>query len=320
MAQYRAGLPAKQSRDADQGSLGLNYDMRINLQRLTYDLAAEDHAGRCPAVHQKEDGTTTPLVLEWVSSLPPGLHISLIQLRDELPTNQSRHRRAEEARTLRFAGLKEGEDNRVALAYELPYVPATLRDVLLNVPKPTPSDRCMLAKLVATQVRSLHVHFRNKHMGLRTESFVFLRDASLANGAKKQNGAGVKGLDLRNPYLLDWGRESCPSVYQHPDFQAAGKLWYYDVWSLLIVLSEIADWKPLEVGGVGNERELREKKMEVRRRVTSAEWKGEVTARIFRFGFEFLEVKGIERMSWGGIKRFFDKLCELLEASGGTSG
>lgn len=294
--------------------------MGINLQLVAYDLAAEDSAGRCPATHKREDGTTTPLVLEWVSSIPPGLVISLIQLRDELPTNQSRHRRAEEVRTLRFAGLKGGKDNRVALAYELPYVPATLRDVLINVPKPSPGDRCVLARLVATQVRSLHVHFRNKHMGLRTESFVFLRDASCANGAKKQNGAGIKELDLRNPYLLDWGRETCPSVYQHPDFQAAGKLWYYDVWSLMIVLSEIADWKPLDVGKVSSERELREKKLEVRRKVTSIEWKGEATAKIFRYGFELLELRGIERMSWGGIKRFFDRLCELLEASEGTPG
>lgn len=294
--------------------------MSVNLQVVAYDLSAEDSAGRCPATGQKKDGTTMPLVLEWVSSIPEGLTISLIQIRDELPTNQSRHRRAEEARTLRFAGLKRGDDDRVALAYELPYVPATLRDVLINFPKPSPSDRCTLARLVATQVRSLHVHFRNKHMGLRTESFVFLRNSSCANGAKKQNGAGLKDIDLRSPYLLDWGRESCPSVYQHPDFQAAGKLWYYDVWSLMIVLSEIADWKPLEAPKADSGDELRAKKTEVKRRVTSLEWKGEATARIFRFGFEFLEMRDIERMSWGGIKRFFDRLCELLEATEDTPG
>lgn len=298
----------------------MNYDLDLNLNLVAYDPAAEDSAGRCPATHKKLDGSTTPLLLEWVSSIPQGLAISLIQLRDELPTNQCRHRRPEEARTLRFVGLYQGGDNRAALAYELPYVPPTLRDVLTNVPKPTPSDRCTLAKLVATQVRSLHVHFRNKHMGLRTESFVFLRDPSCGNGPTKQNGAGVRELDLRNPYLLDWGRESCPSVYQHPDFDPEKKLWYYDVWSLMVVLSEIADWKALEVRTAGDERELRERKMEVVRRVTSVEWKGEATARVFRYGFEFLEMKGLERMSWGGIKRFFDRLCELLETSGDTPG
>lgn len=287
--------------------------MDLTLHHVTFDPSAEDAAGRCLGTHKKRDGTTAPLVLEWISDIPAGLPIALIQLRDELPTDQSRYRRPEEVRTLRIAGVHA--QGRAALAYELPYVPVTLRDVLVSVEKPAPEDRCVLAKLVATQVRSLHVHFRNKHMALRTESFVFLRDPGFT-GSNKRRGAA--GLDLKNPYLLDWGRESCPSVYQHPEFDPERKMWYYDVWSLMIVLSEIAEWKPMDATPARDGRELLRRKMERCRKVSSLEWKGENTARVFRFGFEFLEgrERELEGLSWSGVKRFFDRLYELLDASG----
>ncbi|MBE3041933.1 hypothetical protein IMZ48_04995 [Candidatus Bathyarchaeota archaeon] len=289
--------------------------MDFELHNVSYDPASKTPTGRCLATHTKRDGTTAPLVLEWISSIPTGLTISLVQLRDELPTNS---RRPEETRTLRFAGLHR-ERGRAALAYELPYVPATLRDVLESVPKPSTSDRCALARLVTTQVRSLHVHFRNIHMGLRTESFVFLRNPAMQEKKQNGNGNGVEigpgDLDLRNPYLLDWGRESSPSVYQYPEFDAHKKLWYYDVWSLLIILSEIAEWKPL--GSCPTDAAgLRARKKEIMRRITSDGWKGETTARLFRFGFGFLEAIRLETMSWGVIKKFFDQLCELLDTSG----
>lgn len=297
-------------------SLYSNYDMDTSLYNVSHDPGAETRPGRCLATHTRKDGTTAPLVLEWVSTVPTGLTISLVQLREELPTNQSRRRRPEEVRTLRLAGIHHGA-RRAALAYELPYVPATLRDVLENVPKPSASDRCVLARLVATQVRSLHVHFRNRHMALRTESFVFLREPGADSNKKKNGSAGAGGLDLRNPYLLDWGRDESPSMYQHPDFDATKKLWYYDVWSLLMVLCEIAEWKPLSRPASVDPAELRRRKTEVWRRVTSVEWRGEATARVFRYGFGVLEGRGLEGMAWGSIKRFFDRFCELLEASDG---
>lgn len=297
-------------------SLADNYDVDLALNNVTYDPEAPNAAGRCLATHKRQDGTTERLLLERLPSIPASLPIALIQLRDELPTHYSRRRRPEEVRTLRIAGLQIPGPNQpaAALAYELPYVPPTLRDVLEGVPKPAPGDRCLLASLVATQVRSLHVHFRNKHMALRTESFVFLREGSAAG--KKGPGAGLKGLDLRYPYVLDWGRESRPSMYQHPRFDPDRKKWYYDVWSLMVVLTEIADWKPLDPVDARNEKVMREKKMELKRRVTNPQWKGEATAAVFRYGFGILEEEELDKVTWSGIKRFFDGLCELLESSG----
>ncbi|SPN98791.1 uncharacterized protein DNG_01832 [Cephalotrichum gorgonifer] len=293
----------------------------MSLEHVTYDASATDSAGRCPGTHKARDGTTAPLVLEWISSMPIGLAISLVQLRDELSTNKSPQRRPEEVRTLPFAGIHlDGREGRAALAYELLYLPTNLRDVLVGLDKPMPEDRCVLAGLVATQVRSLHVHFRNKHMALRTESFVFLWDDATtgpASSGKRSGGGGLGALDLREPYLLDWGRESLPSVYQHPDYDPSRKLWYYDVWSLMMVISEIAEWKPIEVS-FRDERDLLRRKLDRRRLVTDVAWRGESTANVFRYGFDLLDRKRstLDTMSWSSIKMFFDGLCELLDADG----
>lgn len=294
-------------------SLLENYDTDLSLHHVKFDAGEEDAAGRCPGAYRRRDGTTVPIVLEWISEIPAGLPIALVQLRDELPTDQSTTLRPEEVRTLRIAGVYAKE--RAALAYELPYVPVTLRDVMLTVDKPTPGDRGVLAKLVTTQVRSLHVHFRNKHMALRTESFVFLRDPRITPSGKSR---GAEGLDLKSPYILDWGRDSCPNVYQHPEFDAERKMWYYDIWSLMIILSEIAEWKPMDTTPAKDDEELLRRKTERCKKVSSVEWKGVQTAAVFKFGFEFLEGRGkeLEGISWSGVKRFFDTLLELLDASG----
>lgn len=286
-----------------------NYDTDLSLRHVSFDASAEDAAGRCPGSYRKRDGTTVAIVLEWTSAIPAGLPITLVQLRDELPTDQSTTLRPEEVRTLHIAGVYS--QDRAALAYELPYVPVTLRDVMASVDKPTPGDRCVLAKLVTTQVRSLHVHFRKKHMALRPESFVFLREPGLTPSDERR---GAEGLDMKSPYILDWGRESCPSVYQHPEFDAERKMWYYDLWSLMIILSEIAEWKLMDTTPATDE-ELRRRKVERCKKVSSVEWKGENTAAVFRFGFEFLEGRGkeLEAMSWSDVKRFFDRLLELLD-------
>ena len=104
--------------------------------------------------------------------------------------------------------------------------PMDLRDVLQKVGKPSGDDRRVLSRIIATQVRSLHVHLQLHHTALRTESFVFFGDAEKP--------------DLTKPYVLDWARPSSPDMYQHPEYQADKPLWFYQVWSLMMVLSEMA--------------------------------------------------------------------------------
>jgi hypothetical protein len=122
-----------------------------------------------------------------------------------------------------------------------------LRDALLYIKKPSGDDRRALASIVATQIRSLYYDCRLRHRVLRTESFVFF--------------GGPDNLDPTNPYVLSWRCPSSPSIYQHPEFKISQPVWFYDFWSLMIVLSEIAERQPVE-GTFRDERELLKKEAE----------------------------------------------------------
>ncbi|EXL72021.1 hypothetical protein FOPG_12377 [Fusarium oxysporum f. sp. conglutinans race 2 54008] len=160
--------------------------------------------------------------------------------------------------------------------------------------------RRALGRIIATQVRSLYVQFQIHHPALRTESFVFFGDPNRP--------------DFTKPYILDWGRQALPEMYQHPEYQAEKPLWSYQVWSLMMVLSEIAEWQPLDKA-FQDDAELRSRKLERKRLATSPGWNGAMTAEIFQYGFGFLEKdrNTLEEYSEWEVKRFYDELCKLLE-------
>ncbi|KAH7158151.1 hypothetical protein B0J13DRAFT_618185 [Dactylonectria estremocensis] len=139
------------------------------------------------------------------------------------------------------------------------------------------------------------------HTALRTESFVFFR---------KQDGKP----DFESPYILDWTGPPSPA-HQHPDYQADKPAWFYDVWSLMMVLSEIAEWRPLS-RVFRDEEELRKMRAERRQMVTHPGLRGQrqFTAAVFQKGFGFLDNDRdtLEKLGKWEIKRFFDELCSLL--------
>ncbi|KAL9026609.1 MAG: hypothetical protein Q9196_004743, partial [Gyalolechia fulgens] len=251
--------------------------------------------GSCP----RNDGQTVSVMLEWGASAPIDIGTHIAEVVENIPTEVDVNR-PEEIRTLKIQGTFK-EALRTALVYECPQQLVNLHDVLLNIKKPSGVERRMLSSILATQIRSLHVHFRLVHTALRPESFVF---------AVHQNKP-----ELIHPYVLDWGRALSQGIYQHPEYQATQPLWFYDVWSLMIVLSEIAEWRPAD-GTFQGEKELLRKKLERKQKATDPNWKGDLTAKIFQYGFGFLEKDRhtLEHLSRRDIKRFFDKLCKLLEA------
>ncbi|RYC55505.1 hypothetical protein CHU98_g10706 [Xylaria longipes] len=208
-------------------------------------------------------------------------------------------RRPEEVHTLKINGLfRQGP--RTAIFYECAESPIDLREVLLKVPKPPDSVIRALARVIATQVRSLHVHFQVNHTALRTESFVFL---------------GGKPVDYTRPYLLDLARPALPDMYRHPEYRGDRKpAWFYQVWALMMVLSEIAEWRALYPSENDEGVELLRRKLNRKRLVTSAEWRSALSTQVFRHGFGILEAdrETLETYSRWRIKRFYDKLCELL--------
>ena len=84
----------------------------------------------------------------------------------------------------------------------------------------------------------------------------------------------------------------------------------------MMVLSEIAQWHLVEA--CRDESELLRQKLERKQRVMNPGWKGDLTAKIFQYGFGFLEQdrRTLSQLNSRDIKRFFDKLCELLSGDG----
>ncbi|KAI0815415.1 hypothetical protein GGR55DRAFT_675032 [Xylaria sp. FL0064] len=267
--------------------------------------------GRSTGQITQPDGQLFFGLLEWTAELN---HEFLHAVRERIPTDGGK--RPEEASTLKIRG-HYAEKHGTAIVYECPQRPVDLREVLLNTLKPLSDDRRMLAGIIAAQVRSLHVHFQLCHPALRTESFVFFpaRDGS-SNGSTGDAGRP----DLTSPYILDWGRRrpspsTVAGMYQHPGRRAEdGPRWFHQAWSLMMVLSEIAEWKPINAGPFHNEAEVVVAKLQRKQLVSDPRWKNGETAAVFRFGFEFLD-KGIdtlEQYTHWQVKSFYDRLCELL--------
>ncbi|KLP11498.1 Uncharacterized protein Y057_10061 [Fusarium fujikuroi] len=234
-------------------------------------------------------------LIEWTTAMPKTLEPCLAVVEERLPTDENR---PEEARTLVFNHFFN-DGPRIGLVYKCVEQPIDLREAITRIPKPSPEHRRALGRTIATQVRSLYVHFQINHPALRTESFIFFVNSD---------------PNLTTPYILDWARLASPEMYQHPEHQAGKPLWSDHVWSLMMVLSEIADWKPLEKE-ILDHAELRSRKLERKRLVTNPSWKDAMTAEFFQFGFEFLEKdrSTLEEYSRWKVKRFYDRLCKLLE-------
>ncbi|KAI0468059.1 hypothetical protein F4859DRAFT_223377 [Xylaria cf. heliscus] len=294
--------------------------------------------GRSSGKRLQKGGGCTTGILEWTTEPASAFRRHLEVVVERLPTPASAASsggRAEEARTLRIAGLfRQGA--RTGIFYECgPTPPVDLREVLLTIRRPPEGVIRGLARVVATQVRSLAVHFQIDHTALRTESFVFL---------------GAKGrVDYARPYVLDLARPSVPDMYRHPEYRSSGRrsgsssgssssssssstgsssgssgsasgesVWFYQVWALMMVLSEIAEWRPLDQVGTNEEEvELLRRKLDRKRLVTSAKWKSALPAQVFKYGFGVLEAdrETLETYSRWQIKQFYDELCELLLSS-----
>lgn len=143
---------------------------------------------------------------------------------------------------------------------------------------------------------------------LRTESFAFFSSGSSSDAAVLP--------DLTRPYILDWGcRPSSPSsglpttadVFRHPGCCASALVppqWFDQAWALMMILSEIADWRPIERSPFRDEAALREATLQRGQLATNETWKNGTTAAIFRYGFQFLdsEPKVLEQYSHWQIK------------------
>ena len=149
---------------------------------------------------------------------------------------------------------KSEHEARFSLLFEKPAnsgIPVSLHYLITNRPKPGLSERIGLAYKITTSILFLHA-VKWLHKGLRSDSVMFM--------------VGAKGnLDISQPYITgyDYARpdkdgETTTSgeinewweLYVHPYYQGLGRKGGYrktfDIYSLGIILLEIAKWMCIE--------------------------------------------------------------------------
>ncbi|KAK7697267.1 hypothetical protein SLS64_013701 [Diaporthe eres] len=172
---------------------------------------------------------------------------------------------------------------RYGLVFEIPSSvhadssPLSLRDLIADKGRPTPSltVRVRLMRTLVECLEKLHA-VDWLHKGLRSDNIIFFH-GGLGDGDSN------KGVDLSEPYItgFDYSRpvrsvsmsegpgiSLADDLYRHPNVQGftadggAGRGFRkrHDVYSLGLILTEIAYWKPLEsIIGVSSLQDLKAK-------------------------------------------------------------
>jgi hypothetical protein len=152
-------------------------------------------------------------------------------------------------------------------------VPISLFDLLQKAAKPSLTERVALAKTLANSIRYLH-SVNWLHKGLRSQNIIFFPRPNLDEGGNGNDGEMVEyskpyvsGFDYARPAWREEMTEAPPAnpeydIYKHPRIQlAAGREAYrkaFDVYSLGIILMEIAEWKSIDVIiGIGDPKTVR---------------------------------------------------------------
>ena len=126
----------------------------------------------------------------------------------------------------------------------------TLRELLGREPKPSLSLRISLCAIVARCVHSFHA-VNWLHKALRADNIVFYSSRGLPN----LRAPFVSGFELSRPSIMDQMTEKprfdpLKDIYRHPNTQSGqtdgNYRKSYDIYSLGVVIIEIALWKRVE--------------------------------------------------------------------------
>ena len=168
---------------------------------------------------------------------------------------------------LGYAYDDKDEDRRHALVYKV-QVPRhskylgmyTLRDILGTHPAPSLEKRFALASALANSLFYLHA-VSWLHKGIRSDNVLFTRFQSPETNHQADDSAAadisspiISGFDYSRPDLIDeqsFHNTRTPShyLYSHPDllqFRTKRSRKCHDMYSLGLVLIEIALWRPIE--------------------------------------------------------------------------
>ncbi|TPX06889.1 uncharacterized protein E0L32_002385 [Thyridium curvatum] len=244
----------------------------------------------------QSDGSEVTGLIEWTSKPDEKFRQLLDRVKRIIPTEGDWPGEVQTFKILLEAhiGAQSG------ILYDCPQGHTDLHQVLCQHPAPSMGDRVTLIKTIMEQIRSLNFHFELLHPALRTESFVFV-------------GHGPQ-LDFSRPYVLDWTRQAQAEIYQRPGCHGDKVVLADQIWSLMMILSEIVEWKPMDrsfsTGG-----NLTHRKMARVSLTTSPKWHSQQCAAFFNYGFEFTdkEPDTPEGYSRWDARLFFDGLFAILK-------
>lgn len=179
-----------------------------------------------------------------------------------------------------YQQLATESEIRYGLVFETPpdvhpdCSPLSLRDLIADKDRPTPSltPRVRLMRTLIESVEKLHA-VDWLHKGLRSDNIIFFFGEPEDNRVVDLSCPYLTGFDYSRPAAsvsMSEGPEVClaDELYRHPNVQgfsadgAAGRGFRkrHDIYSLGLVLIEIAYWKPLEsIIGVSSLRDLQAK-------------------------------------------------------------
>ena len=126
----------------------------------------------------------------------------------------------------------------------------TLRELLGREPKPSLSTRVSLCVVLARCVHSFHA-VNWLHKALRADNIVFISSPRPPD----LSALFVSGFELSRPSIIDQmtekpGFDLSKDIYRHPNTQSSqmdgNYRKSYDIYSLSVVIIEIALWKRVE--------------------------------------------------------------------------
>ncbi|KAL0260581.1 hypothetical protein SLS55_004271 [Diplodia seriata] len=243
-------------------------DVHLDASSVELPLYEEEGAYnlRCEASIRTRNNTRVRVLVEWKTYEPrvfdgePDGKVAERVL--ELATIAKDSHKPQEFRVLNCLGMFRdidpwtGEDRcQFGLVFELPRapsggVPVDLLRLLENEPTPSPGERLSLAQAVSSAL--LYLHAANwLHKGLRGDNILFFRDEV---GDIEYGKPFLCGFQYTRPAQSEDMTEKPPEnafddIYRHPRAQGSqadiSYLKTFDIYSLGVILLEIAYWKPL---------------------------------------------------------------------------